>query len=342
MTQSSPAQNGNRIRLGDLLLRDGVIAPEQLQRALDEQRAYGGRLGRHLVDMGFLSEPALLDALSRQLRLPKIDLDAPGALSPEAARYCRADLAEQWGFCPVSFDPQRNVLTIAVSDPDPQLLTDVEGFLALKVEPRIAAADAIERAQHRLYHEPAQAETKRLAGLQVSRSQQARQQSDSPFSESLGSAPQQTPAPSMPPVSPALDPFRAQYSQQLQMQQLHLQQIQMQAQQLQAAQQQQSQAFSPGMGYPASYSTSGAYPSYYPAPSAPPPAAPAPLAAASPPATTTARTNAVTLEQLAEQIARLEKTLGAQARALRSLVEVLVDKGVLSKAEMARKQQQSK
>ena len=47
-----------------------------------------------------------------------------------------------------------------------------------------------------------------------------------------------------------------------------------------------------------------------------------------------------TLQDLIEQLQRLEKTLSAQARALRSLVEVLVDKGVLSKAEMARKQQE--
>jgi hypothetical protein len=47
----------------------------------------------------------------------------------------------------------------------------------------------------------------------------------------------------------------------------------------------------------------------------------------------------VSTEALQDQLNRLEKTLAAQARALRSLVEVLVDKGLLTKMEMARKQQ---
>ena len=73
------ATTNARPRLGELLQREGRITPEQLQRALNEQSAYGGRLGRHLLDLGFVDELQLLDTLSRQLRIPIVDPDAPAA-----------------------------------------------------------------------------------------------------------------------------------------------------------------------------------------------------------------------------------------------------------------------
>lgn len=353
MAQPPPAANGARMKLGELLLRDGLVSPDQLQRALDEQRAYGGRLGRHLVDLGFLSEAVLLDALGRQLRIPRVDLDAPGALHLEAARYCRADLAEQWGFCPLTFDPKRNVLTVAVSDPEPQLLADIEGFLAMRVEPRVAPAEQIDRALRRLFHDPANAPAQRLAGLQVSRSQARELASASPFREITGPRPQPAPAPpAPPPASPqaTLDSFNAaQLAQQLQLQQMQMQQMHLQAQQISHALPAHAMGApvqpSLGFGAPGFGQAQNAFPGYYAAPSpASPPVLPQVPASAVGGAAVggSAPPGGLTLEQVVDQISRLEKTLAAQARALRSLVEVLVDKGVLSKAEMARKQQNAK
>lgn len=327
MMQQSLERKVSRPRLGDLLIREGLVSPEHLQRALDEQRAYGGRLGRHLVDMGAISEEVLLNTLSEQLHVPKIDLDAPGAVSPEAARYCRADLAEQWGFCPVSYDPTRNLLTIAVSDPDPQLLADIEGFLALKVEPRVASTSAIERAFERLYSEPEEPTTGRLAGLQVSRSVKERQHGDeSPFDFPEQTAP--VPPPAHGGVTPPGDPYGS-LAQQLQA--LQLQQLQIQAQ--------HAQVYQPPVYTPVTYPTPPVPGVYHSSEHQNPYGLPMP---SQPTTSQAAPVDSATIERLVEQIGRLERTLSAQARALRSLVEVLVDKGLLSKAEMARKQQQSK
>lgn len=63
-----------KLRLGDLLVQSGLISEGQLQLALDEQKRSGAKLGRAVVDMGFVSEQKLLEALSRQLDIPYVDL----------------------------------------------------------------------------------------------------------------------------------------------------------------------------------------------------------------------------------------------------------------------------
>ena len=64
-----------KLRLGDLLVEQHVITPEQLSEALKAQKQGGGRkLGEVLVDEGFCTENAIRDALSAQLHLPKVDL----------------------------------------------------------------------------------------------------------------------------------------------------------------------------------------------------------------------------------------------------------------------------
>jgi MSHA biogenesis protein MshE len=63
-----------RLRLGELLLKARLISQSALEEALAEQRKSGHKLGRILVDLGYVSEDALLKLLSTQLHLPLIDL----------------------------------------------------------------------------------------------------------------------------------------------------------------------------------------------------------------------------------------------------------------------------
>ena len=88
-----------KVRLGDLLVEAGLISDGQLQLALQEQKRSGAKLGRAVVDLGFVSEVKLLEALSRQLAIPYVDLRAaPPRVDrrrrrPEGpARRCRATL----------------------------------------------------------------------------------------------------------------------------------------------------------------------------------------------------------------------------------------------------------
>ena len=63
-----------KIRLGDLLVEHKVISEEQLMQALADQKKSGRKLGKVLIENGFVAEEKMLDFLSRQLRIPYIDL----------------------------------------------------------------------------------------------------------------------------------------------------------------------------------------------------------------------------------------------------------------------------
>jgi MSHA biogenesis protein MshE len=63
-----------KIRLGDLLVAHKVISEAQLEQALLDQKKSGQKLGRVLINGGYLSEDQMLEALSEQLKIPFVDL----------------------------------------------------------------------------------------------------------------------------------------------------------------------------------------------------------------------------------------------------------------------------
>lgn len=68
---SEPRQ---RIRIGDLLVKEQMISGAQLEQALAEQKLSGRKLGRTLVEMGYVDENAMLNLLSSQLKIPFVEL----------------------------------------------------------------------------------------------------------------------------------------------------------------------------------------------------------------------------------------------------------------------------
>ena len=63
-----------KVRLGDLLIQQGLLTEEQLKIALDEQKRTGRKLGRVFVESGYVTEEGISQALARQLRIPFVDL----------------------------------------------------------------------------------------------------------------------------------------------------------------------------------------------------------------------------------------------------------------------------
>ena len=61
-------------RLGEILIKENLITPDQLKQALDHQKANGGRLGNSLVKLGFLNDDEVTAILSRQYGVPSINL----------------------------------------------------------------------------------------------------------------------------------------------------------------------------------------------------------------------------------------------------------------------------
>jgi len=64
-----------RIRVGDLLVEEGIITINQLEYALSEQKVTGNKLGKTLVTLNFVDEIVLLNILSKQLDIPFVDID---------------------------------------------------------------------------------------------------------------------------------------------------------------------------------------------------------------------------------------------------------------------------
>jgi MSHA biogenesis protein MshE len=74
-----------RIRLGDLLVQQGLITAAQLDEALVAQRSTGRKLGRVFIDSGWVNEVQIAQALARQLRAPYLEL-SKRSVRPEVAR----------------------------------------------------------------------------------------------------------------------------------------------------------------------------------------------------------------------------------------------------------------
>ncbi|HEV3017380.1 MAG TPA: hypothetical protein VGY49_00005, partial [Burkholderiaceae bacterium] len=80
-----PAGPRQRLRLGELLVTQGVVTSAQLEGALTERKRSGRRLGRILVEDGIATEEAIARALAVQLHIPYLEL-SPQAVSPAVAR----------------------------------------------------------------------------------------------------------------------------------------------------------------------------------------------------------------------------------------------------------------
>ncbi len=110
---TSAATTGS-VRIGDLLVKEGLISREQLQKALDEQRQSGTRVGYNLVKLGYLQENELTRYLARQFKMPAVDL-SKFEVDPKIVKLVPADLAVKHLVLPLKRDGR--TLTVAMADP---------------------------------------------------------------------------------------------------------------------------------------------------------------------------------------------------------------------------------
>ena len=140
-----------RIKIGDLLVKAGVITDLQLRAALAEQQQWGGKLGDILVRMEFLTEEVLVRALSKQTGIPRADLTGPGDRA--ALALIPPDVAEEFGLVPMQLKDEGRTVVVAMSDPLNLGVTDHLRSLtgAKKIEAQLAGASAIRTAISRWY-----------------------------------------------------------------------------------------------------------------------------------------------------------------------------------------------
>src|SRR6201986_5216457 len=129
------------MRLCEILIGRRLITEEDLARALELQRERGDKIGKILVDLGFVAFRDVLGALSEQLQVPLLSIDGPPAVSPEletlSPRFLR-----QFRCIPVAL--QESVVTLAMADPlDLETRTTVTSSTGLTVEVGIAGEQEI-------------------------------------------------------------------------------------------------------------------------------------------------------------------------------------------------------
>lgn len=124
---------------------------DHLKAALNEQRKWGGRLGRTVVEMGFVTEADMVNVLAQQLSLRTVDLDQ--AQLPDRITDClRLDLAERYGVFPLGVDAHGHTLFIATSDPtNVEHVQELEFAINMKLELAVATGSAIDRAIRKYY-----------------------------------------------------------------------------------------------------------------------------------------------------------------------------------------------
>jgi type IV pilus assembly protein PilB len=111
---ASPVASNSSERIGDLLLREGLITKDQLEKALQEQRQSGTRVGYNLVKLGFIQEIELTKTLARQYKMPAVDL-SKFEVDPKIVKLIPADLAVKNLVLPLKRDGR--TLTVAMADP---------------------------------------------------------------------------------------------------------------------------------------------------------------------------------------------------------------------------------
>jgi type IV pilus assembly protein PilB len=108
------AANAGSERIGDLLIKEGLVSREQVQKALDEQRQSGTRVGYNLVKLGFIQENDLVRTLARQYKMPAVDL-SKFEVDSKIVKLVPADLATKHLVLPLKRDGR--TLTVAMADP---------------------------------------------------------------------------------------------------------------------------------------------------------------------------------------------------------------------------------
>ncbi len=141
------------MRLGEILIRRKLISEEDLERALELQKERGDKIGKTLVDMGFIAMRDVLAALSEQLGVPLVSIDAPPYVSAETEALSPRFL-RQFRCLPMSRED--HTITLAMADPqDVETIAAVRHCTGLKVSTVLAPEQEIVDAIDKYYGESA-------------------------------------------------------------------------------------------------------------------------------------------------------------------------------------------
>ena len=146
----SHEMNRPRLRLGERLVKCGLITHAELESALAQQ-GEGVRIGELLVKLGFVQEEDLLPFLAEQMGVPHARV-REGLIDPEVVKCIPREVAEE--VCGLVLFRVKNVLTVALADPQNLATLDLlEQLTGLRVRPVLAMRNSLEHLIPRVYGE---------------------------------------------------------------------------------------------------------------------------------------------------------------------------------------------
>ena len=148
----APKERERYHRLGELLLKEGIITQAQLDNALNIQRQDGGRLGEILVKLGILKEDQAVAILGKQLNIPYFNLGTE--LKPAADQNLEQLIPKDFALRNIVLPLSRTLrsLTVAMSDPlDLILIDNLRKLSGCEINPIIAAKSDIAKAIENFY-----------------------------------------------------------------------------------------------------------------------------------------------------------------------------------------------
>jgi type IV pilus assembly protein PilB len=137
------------VRLGELLVSQGVVSTQDLDKALTQQKAQGGRLGQHLVTLGIVTEDQISEALARQFGIPAVSL-RDYEIDPKVLKLVPVDVARKYLVLPLT--RVGATLTLAMADPTNVFaIDDIKFMTGYNVEPVVCCETGIFDAVKKFY-----------------------------------------------------------------------------------------------------------------------------------------------------------------------------------------------
>ncbi len=137
------------VKLGELLLKENMVTPQQLQEALSHQKMNGGKLGKAFVSLGYVRDEEITSLLSRQYGVPSINLEH-FEVDPAIIKIIPAETARKYQILPLSRSGA--TLTIAMADPTNVFaMDDIKFMTGYNVEPVVASEISLDEAIEKYY-----------------------------------------------------------------------------------------------------------------------------------------------------------------------------------------------
>lgn len=136
-------------KLGEILVKQGLLRPDQLQAALGESQRTKARLGPTLVSMGILRDAQILRALEKQFALPGVDV-SNFAVDQAVASIVTRDFCEK--HCVIPLSKAGTTMVVAFADPSSlQVRDDLRYISKCKIQPVVATESSILAAIAKYY-----------------------------------------------------------------------------------------------------------------------------------------------------------------------------------------------